>query len=38
MIKRPAENVLPPKSSKLVDTLNRDGAIARCKTAPAILA
>jgi hypothetical protein len=30
MIKRPADIVLPPKSSK-VDTLNRDGAIALAK-------
>ena len=31
MIKRPADIVPPPKSSKVVDTLNREGAIALAK-------
>ena len=31
MIKRPADIVPPPKSSPVVDTLNRDGAMALAK-------
>jgi hypothetical protein len=31
MIKRPADIVAPPKSSPIVDTLNRDGAMALAK-------
>jgi hypothetical protein len=31
MIKRPADIVAPPKSSPIIDTLNRDGAMALAK-------
>jgi hypothetical protein len=31
MIKRPTHIIPPPKSSPIVDTLNRDGAIALAK-------
>jgi len=31
MIKRPADIALPPKSSPIIDTLNRDGAMALAK-------